>query len=117
MSASAKTAQSTAQSGPGQTGNGGPTDRDPHKGAARPGGSLRDFHEEERLGRAYDAQLLARLWPFMRPHRRYLWTSLLLILVMAGLGLVRPLVMGNLVANAQNEQPRGCCTMGCCCRC
>ena len=65
----------------------------------RPGArTLRDFHEEERLGRAYDAQLLARLWPFVRPHatlprrvarddraRRRRSTSL------------RPLVMGRLV--------------------
>jgi ATP-binding cassette subfamily B multidrug efflux pump len=73
------------------------------KGAA----ALRAFHEEERLGRAYDAQLLRRLWPFMRPHQRYLWGSLLMILLVAGLNLVRPLVMGKLVANAQHSEPSG----------
>jgi ATP-binding cassette subfamily B protein len=25
------------------------------------------------LGRAYDGQLLRRLWPFLRPHQRFLW--------------------------------------------
>ena len=70
-------------------------------------GTLRDFHEEERLGRAYDAQLLTRLWPFMRPHQRFLWASLTMILLIAGLNLVRPLVMGQLVAHALDGQPSG----------
>jgi ATP-binding cassette subfamily B protein len=73
------------------------------KGAA----AIRDFHEEERLGRAYDAQLLRRLWPFMRPHQRFLWASFLMILLVAGLNLVRPLVMGGLIANAQHAEPGG----------
>jgi ATP-binding cassette, subfamily B, multidrug efflux pump len=76
-------------------------------GAPRPAAarSARDFHEEERLGRAYDRQLLGRLWPFLRPHRRYLFISLGLVLVMAAMNLVRPLVMGGLVASAQASQP------------
>ena len=77
------------------------------KAARPPGGTLRDFHEEEKLGQAYDAQLLRRLWPFLRPHQLFLWTSLLMILLVASLNLLRPLVMGALVHNAQNEQPDG----------
>jgi ATP-binding cassette subfamily B multidrug efflux pump len=77
------------------------------KPAGKAAGTLRDFHEEERLGRAYDAQLLARLWPFLRPHRKFLWASLSMILLVAGLNLVRPLVMGKLVAHAQEGQPGG----------
>jgi ATP-binding cassette subfamily B protein len=74
--------------------------------AGRPAGrTLRDFHEEERLGQAYDAQLLRRLWPFLRPHQRFLWASLLMILLVAALNLLRPLAMGRLVLSAQNEQP------------
>ena len=42
------------------------------EGARKAAGTLRDFHDEERLGRAYDTQLLRRLWPFMKPHARYL---------------------------------------------
>jgi ATP-binding cassette subfamily B protein len=68
-------------------------------------GTLRDFHEEERLGRAYDAKLLRRLWPFMKPHARFLYVSMGMILLAAGLGLVRPLVMGRLVASAQDAHP------------
>jgi ATP-binding cassette subfamily B multidrug efflux pump len=76
------------------------------KTAPRPG-SLRDFHEEERLGRVYDLLLLRRLWPFMRPHRKYLWAALTMILLVAALSLARPVVMGQLIANAQNEAPGG----------
>jgi ATP-binding cassette, subfamily B, multidrug efflux pump len=68
-------------------------------------GTLRDFHEEERLGRAYDRQLMARLWTFLRPHRRYLFGSLALLLLMAAVNLARPMVMGGLVASAQNAEP------------
>ncbi len=67
--------------------------------------SSRDFHEEERLGRAYDRQLLARLWPYLRPHRRFLFVSLGLVLAVAALNLMRPLVMGGLVASAQSSRP------------
>jgi ATP-binding cassette subfamily B multidrug efflux pump len=77
------------------------------EGARKAAGPLRDFHEEERLGRAYDAQLLGRLWPFMRPHAKFLYASLSMILVSAGLNLVRPVVMGRLVANAQDDHPQG----------
>ena len=77
------------------------------EGARKAAGTLRDFHEEERLGRAYDAQLLGRLWPFMRPHAKFLVASLSMIIVAAGLNLVRPVVMGRLVANAQDDHPEG----------
>jgi ATP-binding cassette, subfamily B, multidrug efflux pump len=73
------------------------------EGARKGAGTLRDFHEEERLGRAYDAQLLARLWPFLKPHAKFLWMSISMILVAAGLNLARPLVMGRLVASAQGD--------------
>ncbi len=77
------------------------------EGARKGAGTLRDFHEEDRLGRTYDAQLLARLWPFLRPHAKFVVASLTMIVLAAILGLVRPLIMGRLVANAQNEEPGG----------
>ena len=77
------------------------------EGARRGAGTMRDFHEEERLGRAYDAQLLARLWPFVKPHAKFMIASLTMIVLAAILGLIRPLIMGRLVANAQNEEPGG----------
>lgn len=54
---------------------------------------LRAFHEEGRPGKTYDARLLGRLWPFIRPHRRLLWLAMLAIVVTAGGSLLRPLVM------------------------
>jgi ATP-binding cassette subfamily B protein len=75
------------------------------EGARRGAGTLRDFHEEERLGRAYDAQLLARLWPFMKPHARFIVVSVSMLLVVAVLNLLRPVIMGRLVASAQADEP------------
>lgn len=75
--------------------------------ASEKGKTLRDFHEEERLGKVYDSHLLRRLWPFMKPHARYLYASLAMILLAAGLNLFRPLVMGRVVESAQAEQPDG----------
>lgn len=73
--------------------------------AGAKGKTLRDFHEEERLGRAYDADLLRRLWPFMQPHSKFLYASLVMVLFTAALNLARPLVMGRVVANAQAAEP------------
>jgi ATP-binding cassette subfamily B multidrug efflux pump len=67
--------------------------------------TLKDFHEEERLGQAYDSRLLARLWPFMRPHQSYLWASLAMILLVAVMKLFVPRVMGHLVSSAQEAHP------------
>ena len=38
-----------------------------------------DFHEEEALGKVYDAQLIRRLWPYLSPHRLLIALSVLLI--------------------------------------
>jgi len=55
--------------------------------------TLQRYHEEEELERTYDFGMLVRLWPFVRPHSRYLHGSLVVLLVMAVFGLLRPLVM------------------------
>jgi ATP-binding cassette, subfamily B, multidrug efflux pump len=54
---------------------------------------LREFHEEPSFGKAYDAHLAARLWAFVRPHRRLLYLATASILVSAASSLLRPLVM------------------------
>lgn len=61
---------------------------------------LRAFHEEEAIQKSYDFLLLRRLWPYVRPHLRYLILSLSALLAIAGLGLLRPLVMGQVVTHA-----------------
>ena len=55
--------------------------------------ALRRFHDEDELKRSYDWRMLMRLWPYVRTQQRYLWGSLLMLLLMAAFGLLRPLVM------------------------
>jgi ATP-binding cassette subfamily B protein len=78
--------------------------KDPPRGSERPKASrrttdevLRAFHEETDIVKAYDARLLARLWPFVRPHARALYLSLALLLVTAAASLVRPLIMRSIL--------------------
>ncbi|AUX19567.1 xenobiotic ABC transporter ATP-binding protein [Sorangium cellulosum] len=54
---------------------------------------LNRFHEEAQLGEAYDARMLIRLWPFVRPQWKHLAVSLGLLIVTALLALLRPLIM------------------------
>ncbi|MEJ7730670.1 MAG: ABC transporter ATP-binding protein [Polyangiaceae bacterium] len=54
--------------------------------------ALERFHEEGKLGTTYDARMLMRLWPFVRPQARLLFASLGLLLFTAGLALTRPLL-------------------------
>ena len=55
-------------------------------GASAPGPSglgnaaLEAMHEEEALGKAYDARLLRRLWPYVRPY----WMQVVLTVLMVG---------------------------------
>lgn len=65
---------------------------------------LRAFHEEDSLKKSYDFQLLGRLWPFIRPHLRHVVLSLLALIVLAGLNLLRPRVMGQAVMHAGAKQ-------------
>jgi ATP-binding cassette subfamily B protein len=69
----------------------------PKKGGRRTDEVLRAFHEESDIVKAYDARLLGRLWPFVRPHAGQLYLSLGLLLVTAALSLVRPLVMKSII--------------------
>jgi len=58
---------------------------------------LTRFHEEVTLARGYDARLLARLWPFVRPHRALVVLSVLVGVVVAASQVVRPLVVRHAV--------------------
>jgi ATP-binding cassette, subfamily B, multidrug efflux pump len=78
--------------------------KEPPRGSERPKSKrrttdevLRAFHEETDIVKAYDARLLARLWPFVRPHARALYLSLGLLLVTAAASLVRPLIMRSIL--------------------
>jgi len=67
--------------------------------------ALARFHEEEELERVYDLRLTGRLLPYIRPHRRLLVGSLVLLVVMSALSLVRPLIMR--AALTQFQAPGG----------
>jgi ATP-binding cassette subfamily B protein len=69
--------------------------------ATRGAEALKKFHEEAVMGKAYDGRLLRRLWPFVRPHSIYLVVSLATLVVISGIGLVRPLLMGDVVHQAE----------------
>jgi ATP-binding cassette subfamily B protein len=58
---------------------------------------LEAFHEEERFGKAYDLELLRRLWPFFLPHKKLLLGSCIVVLLTAAGALIRPLVMRGVV--------------------
>jgi ATP-binding cassette subfamily B protein len=69
----------------------------PAKGGRRTDEVLRAFHEESDIVKAYDARLLGRLWPFIRPHAAQLYLSLFLLLITAAASLVRPLIMRSII--------------------
>jgi ATP-binding cassette subfamily B protein len=51
------------------------------------------IHEEDALGRAYDARLMRRLWQYLRPHRRLVLFSTLLLPPLTFLQLVQPYLL------------------------
>jgi ATP-binding cassette subfamily B protein len=75
--------------------------------ATKAGDALRNFHEENAIGKAYDGRLLRRLWPFVRPHARFIAISLATLAVVSAINLVRPLVMGDVVRQADARNAHG----------
>ncbi len=69
--------------------------------------ALKLFHEEGTIGKAYDARLIGRLWPFVKPHSRFIAASLTTLVVVTLLNLVRPLLMGDVVRRAAQRDPAG----------
>jgi ATP-binding cassette subfamily B protein len=73
----------------------------PASAAQRAEAALRAFHEEGAMGKTYDRRLLRRLWPFVRPHSGFVVVSLVTLVVVAGVNLARPVVMGDVVKQAE----------------
>ena len=48
--------------------------------------------DDEILGKAYDSKLMRRLLGFVKPYRKYVYFAILLNIVVAGLGPVRPVL-------------------------
>jgi ATP-binding cassette subfamily B protein len=63
----------------------------------RAAAALKAFHDEERFGKAYDLQLLRKMWPFVSPHQKLLWLSLVVIVVTSASALARPLIMRHTI--------------------
>jgi ATP-binding cassette subfamily B protein len=59
--------------------------------------SVGSYHEEEALGKAYDARLIKRLWTYIRPYRNRILVSLLLMLLIAALQLLKPYLVKILI--------------------
>ncbi len=78
----------------------------PFRGA-RAEKTLETFHEERAIEKAYDGRLLLRLWPFVRPHSGFLVLSLATLVLIAGVNLVRPLVMGDVIRRATARDASG----------
>ncbi|MEE8165850.1 MAG: ABC transporter ATP-binding protein, partial [Myxococcota bacterium] len=49
-----------------------------------------DFHEEEALGKAYDARLMRRLLRYLRPYRWQVVAAVIMLILASGLELVGP---------------------------
>jgi ATP-binding cassette subfamily B protein len=51
------------------------------------------IHDEQTLGKAYDARLIRRLWTYVRPHRGLIAISVVLILAGSAAQLVQPYII------------------------
>ena len=54
--------------------------------------TIAEFHEEEALGKAYDARLMRRLMTYLRPHRKKVVIATILLILTSLLELVGPLL-------------------------
>jgi len=55
--------------------------------------SAKGMDGEQVLGKAYDARLMARLWPFVRPHWRMILLALVLIPISIGFEVAQPYIL------------------------
>jgi len=58
------------------------------------------FHEEEALGKAYDARLMRRLLRYLRPHVWLVVLAILVLLLGAGMGIVGPWITQLIIDEA-----------------
>lgn len=74
---------------------------------APPRSTLREYHIETLSKVGPDRLLLLRLWPFAKPHKKWLTISIVTIFVGSGLTLVRPLIMMQAVDRSlQTRDPK-----------
>jgi ATP-binding cassette subfamily B protein len=61
--------------------------------------------DESALGKVYDARLMRRLLPYVLPHAKFVVISLATLVVITAVGLLRPLLMGQVVSAADARDP------------
>ncbi|MBI5531974.1 MAG: ABC transporter ATP-binding protein [Deltaproteobacteria bacterium] len=86
-----------------RNGAGAPVNGGPKTELSRAEQVLRAFHEEQEIGTAFDRRLLARLWPFVRPHSASLILSFVTLFIISAAGLIRPLIMRRALIDASPE--------------
>ncbi|MTI96836.1 MAG: ABC transporter ATP-binding protein [Firmicutes bacterium] len=67
---------------------------------------MRDFHEEEILGKAYDARLMRRLLKYAKPYRWALLLSVVLLMFVAAADLARPWLVQVAIDNYITPGPQ-----------
>ena len=55
--------------------------------------------EQGSAGKAFDGRLFARVMRFVQPYRMVFWGTLLLTILLSGLGVLRPVLMGDMIDN------------------
>ncbi len=63
---------------------------------------MKDYYEEEILGKAYDSRIMRRLLKYAKPYLRYIFLALLLILLVTILKLVNPYIIKNSIDKSIN---------------
>ena len=66
-----------------------------------------EFHEEEALGKAYDARLMRRLLTYLRPHRKRVILATVLLILTSLLELVGPLLTKMAIDGAIAQKDTG----------
>ena len=65
------------------------------------------LHEEDALGKAYDLQLLARLWTYVRPYRLQVAGTVLLVFPMFALEIAQPFLIRFGIDGARQQRQPG----------
>ena len=63
---------------------------------------MKNYHEEEALGKAYDSRLMRRLLKYAKPFWQWILISILLLLAITGLELLRPYIFKVAIDNHIN---------------
>jgi len=65
---------------------------------------MRDFREEEELGKAYDSKLMKRLLSYAKPYWKILLLCIVLLLIVTGVELARPYLIQRAIDDHINVQ-------------